>query len=398
MIQPPKSDEPVVPPQPAPEAHDRPAHAETSDELEPDAATIGMSEHELDTLQQRALDAFASHGIGVTLPDIGPHQQGPGFYLLRFRPRPGVTTASIEARVADIKLALELTVDQDIRHYVDRGAVVFEVPKSPEQRFDVDAEQMWTDADWHEDALFAPIGRDITGSVVGINFSSSTTPHLLIAGTTGSGKSVALETILMGLCRQHEAASLRLHLIDPKGTELLRFEDDDHTEGEIGYDAEDAVEALSNMVDEMQDRYRRFKEISRVIQGGSVRSLQDYNNQVDEADERLPWQVVVLDEYADLTADKDERKKVEEQLRRVAQKGRAAGIHVIVATQRPSADVITSVVRSNLPAQLALRVRTAIDSRIIIDQAGAEALAGYGDALFRTPAGVLRVQCGIVVP
>ena len=211
----------------------------------------------------RALDAFASHGIGVTLPDIGPHQQGPGFYLLRFRPRPGVTTASIEARVADIKLALELTVDQDIRHYIDRGAVVFEVPKSPEQRFDVDAEQMWTDADWHEDALFAPIGRDITGSVVGINFSSSTTPHLLIAGTTGSGKSVALETILMGLCRQHEAASLRLHLIDPKGTELLRFEDADHTEGEIGYDAEDAVEALSNMVDEMQDRYRRFKEISR---------------------------------------------------------------------------------------------------------------------------------------
>ena len=91
-------------------------------------------------------------------------------------------------------------------------------------------------------------------------------------------------------------------------------------------------------------------------------------------------------------------KKVEEQLRRVAQKGRAAGIHVIVATQRPSADVITSVVRSNLPAQLALHVRTAIDSRIIIDQAGAEALAGYGDALFRTPAGVLRVQCGIVVP
>jgi len=252
----------------------------------------------------------------------------------------------------------------------------------------VNASDLWSRAEWPVDGLFAPIGEDISGSLVGINFSSSSTPHLLIAGTTGSGKSVALETILEGLCLHYSAGSLRLHLVDPKGTELVGFEESPHLEGDIGWDAEDAIGALELLVDEMQARGVAFR-------GQKVRSLVEFNQKITP-DERKPWHLLVLDEYADLTTDKEDRKTIEALLQRLAQKGRSAGIHIVVATQRPSADIITPVIRSNLPAQLALRVRSAVDSRIILDEAGAESLAGQGDALFRTPDGIIRIQCAMV--
>ena len=125
-----------------------------------------------------------------------------------------------------------------------------------------------------------------------------------------------------------------------------------------------------------------------------VRDLPEFNAQAS-GDDRLPWWVVVLDEYADLTSDPDEKRQIEHLLRRLAQKARAAGIDLIIATQRPSVDVISPVVRANLPAQLALRVRNASDSRVILGEAGAEALAGSGDALLRTGRGVVRIQCGM---
>jgi DNA segregation ATPase FtsK/SpoIIIE-like protein len=137
----------------------------------------------------------------------------------------------------------------------------------------------------------------------------------------------------------------------------------------------------------MQDRSVVFREMR-------VSNLVAYNAKC-KPEAVLPWHVVVLDEYADLVSDKDERKLIEALLQRLAQKGRSAGIHVVVATQRPSADIITPVIRSNLPAQLALRVKDATDSRIILGESGAEALAGKGDALFRTETGVRRIQCAI---
>jgi DNA phosphorothioation-dependent restriction protein DptH len=138
----------------------------------------------------------------------------------------------------------------------------------------------------------------------------------------------------------------------------------------------------------MRTRYDTFKE-------AGVRSLSEFNTQATE-NNVIPWWIIVLDEYADLTLSDEDRKAVEEPLVRIAQKARAAGIHVVVATQRPSAEVIRPVIRSNLPAQLALRVRSAVDSRIIIDQSGAEALAGKGDCLVRTTRGIQRVQCGML--
>jgi hypothetical protein len=353
------------------------------------SGVVGMSMDQLRAKYQVVLDTFAAFKVKVEQPDEPTRfQQGPGFYLLRVRPAVGVQTAQLTSRADDLKLRLELPAGREIRTYSDLGNVVIEVPKLPEERYDVVAESLWKRASWPADQLYAPIGEDITGGVVGINFSSSMTPHLLIAGTTGSGKSVALESILAGLCLHQSVDRLHLHLVDPKGTELLRFENSPHLHGgEIALGVFDAIDILEALVLEMEARSNTFRDMR-------VSDLVSYNARCLPS-EVLPWHVVVLDEYADLVGDADERKSIERPLKRLAQRGRAAGIHVIVATQRPSADIIMGVIRSNLPSQLALRVKSAVESRIILDEAGAEALAGHGDALFRTESGICRIQCAI---
>ena len=223
----------------------------------------GMAPSELDAAYQVALNVFSAHRVDVDRPDRLPiHEQGPGFYLMRFKPGAGTASSALTARSTELKLGLELARDDEVRSYVDRGAVVFEIPKSPSQRYGVDAASMWNRAQWPLGHLYSPLGEDISGEIVGIDFSSSTTPHLLIAGTTGSGKSVALETILLGLCRDKSADELRLHLVDPKGTELAQFEDYEHLEGSIGFDADDAIDVLDALVDEMQTAVPK-------LQGGS---------------------------------------------------------------------------------------------------------------------------------
>jgi DNA segregation ATPase FtsK/SpoIIIE, S-DNA-T family len=323
------------------------------------------------------------HNVPVTPANAEPWIEGPGFYVLRVAPKAGVTVDRVVNRVNEIALALQLPAGHQIRTSLDRGTIVFEVPKVPDERYPVLASDLWEICPPEVGRLIVPIGADIAGQPVQLDFSSPDSPHLLVAGTTGSGKSVALETILHGLIR-YPSDSLRLRLVDPKGTELLDFQDDPHTDGLIGGDAVDALEILEDAVAEMQRRY----ELMRPLR---ARNLVQYNQAV-EAEDRKPWVVIVLDEYADLTSDPDDKTRIEALLRRLTQKARAAGIHVIAATQRPSADVISTTIRSNLPAQLALRVKTATDSRIILDEGGAEALAGQGDALLRTARGLQRLQ------
>jgi hypothetical protein len=353
------------------------------------ALVRGVPSPVLERRYQQLLDAFHEFNVNVTAFDGDRFDEGPAFYLLRVVPGSGVNADKVINKTADLKLRLALPAAMHLRAYLDRGAVVFEIPKQDDERYDVDAHELWARADWPEGHLYVPIGADIAGDVVGIDFSASETPHLLIAGITGSGKSVALEAILLGLIQRHRADALQLHLVDPKGTELADFEGEPHVQGSIGIDAEDAIALLEAGVEEMQRRYALMKQ-------ARVRSLPDYNAALTPEDERLPWWLIVLDEYADLTSDPDEKKQIEALLKRLAQKARAAGIHLIIATQRPSADVISPVVRSNMPAQLALRVRTATDSRVILDESGAEALAGRGDAFLRTHRGLRRIQCAYV--
>jgi S-DNA-T family DNA segregation ATPase FtsK/SpoIIIE len=348
----------------------------------------GLSTDQLELRYSKILDVLHNLGIEIDRPTTLPFREGPGFFRFRVVPKPGVSADRIMSKVDDIKLVLGLPAELNIRSYVDKGAVVFEAPKEDADRYYVTAQSIWEHSTDTDDVLSVPIGEDIEGNVVPIDFSSSDTPHLLIAGQTGSGKTIALETILTGLCRSKTASELQLLLVDPKSTELVEFTDDPHLRGEIGWLPDQAIEILTEAVEEMNARYERFRDMRK-------RSLPEYNAAV-QATSRIPWWVIVLDEYADLTADADDRKAIEALLKRIAQKGRASGIHLIVATQKPSAEVISTVIRSNLPAQLALRVKSSTDSRIILEEAGAESLAGKGDAFLRTARGLIRVQCAMV--
>lgn len=343
----------------------------------------GLGEEELRIRYNQVVEVFDRHKVAVTPPETGAWQEGPGFYIFRFIPHPGVTVDKLTNRRDEIFLALALPSGFSIRTRSDRGSVLFEIPKIDEEKYGVDAKALWQRCPADPESLIAPLGADIEGNPVTIDLSSADSPHLLVAGTTGSGKSVALDTILKGLIR-YDKDTLRLRLVDPKGTELVDFEEDPHLDGVIGMDAAEAIEILEETVEEMAVRYKDMKAIR-------TRKLVEYNAKVDEAD-RKPWIVIVLDEYADLTSDPEEKKQIEALLKRLTQKARAAGIHVIAATQRPSADVISTTIRSNFPAQLALRVKTATDSRIILDETGAEALAGQGDAFLHTAKGTVRVQ------
>ena len=349
-----------------------------------------MTRAVLESRYQRILDRLTQLQVKVRPPsEADRFQEGPAFCIYRVVPEQGMATDRVMGRLEDMKLALELPRELNLRAYVDRGSVVIEVPKEPADRYYVTAQHLWDATTPDPDALSVPIGEDIEGRTVSIDFSSPDTPHLLIAGQTGSGKSIALESILAGLCHMKTPAELRLLLVDPKSTELVDFSDDPHLLGEIGWDSADAIEILDQGLAEMERRYDAFRT-------RKVRTLPDFNRAADDHKGRLPWWVIVLDEYADLTSDGEDRKAIEQRLKRLAQKGRAAGVHLIVATQKPAAEVISTVIRSNLPAQLGLRVKTATDSRIILDESGAEALAGSGDAFLKTARGMQRLQCAKV--
>lgn len=392
---------PIAPTAPAPTAEPKPtpstppsappAAPPDSPAPEPGVAESrarGQSHEQLLARYQSVLSAFDEYGVEVRRDEDEPVLEGPGFYVFRVRPGRGVRPAKLRNYEEDLQYKLELPAGRLPRSYIDRGAVVFEVPKHESERYYIAADDLWREVSWPEDRLWVSIGEDVRGAEVSIDFSSNDTPHLLIGGITGSGKSVALETILVGLIRHYGPEQLQFSLIDPKGTELEFLRGDAHVDGDIGIYPDEALELLKRMVLEMERRFELMK--SR-----RVRKLSEYNAHPEvTADQRLPWRLIVLDEYADLTSDRDDRVAIEQALQRLTQKARAAGIHVIVATQRPSAEVISTTVRANLGAQLALRVKTAVDSRIIMDETGAEALAGNGDAFLKGSGGEkVRLQC-----
>lgn len=349
-----------------------------------------LAEVQLRRMYECVLGCFDTHHIAVVAAsqEEAPWIEGPASILFRVRPGAGVDPKKLVEKASALKLVLELEQEQNVSFNIDRGFVTIDVPKRPEQRYFVDAAQTWLRWRRPENGLAVPIGEDRFGEPVVLNFSSANSPHLLVAGTTGSGKSEALNTILFGMVRHYTDRQLRLLLVDPKGTELAPFAGSSHLQAPIGWDEADALVLLEMAVSEMQRRYVLFKAASR-------RSLAEYNAMA-ELDKRLPWWVIVLDEYADLTHDPQAKKDIETGLKRLAQKARAAGIHVIIATQKPSAEVISTNLRSNLPAQLALRVKSATESRVVIDEAGAENLNGKGDGLLKSDGKLQRVQCSRV--
>jgi DNA segregation ATPase FtsK/SpoIIIE-like protein len=226
----------------------------------------------------------------------------------------------------------------------------------------------------------SPSGEDVKLDIVRL-------PHLLVAGSTGSGKTVFLSSLIASLVWRHPANELELLLIDPKQTDFGVFEDLPHLHNQkILYEPEDAIEALQELI--AQEKEKRTK----VLHEKRCRNILEYNRRNSERS--LPWIVVVIDEFADimLTLQRKEREKFERQISRLAATGRSIGIHLIIATQRPTTDVITGTIKANIPARISFRLPSVIDSRTILDQSGAENLLGQGDMLVSFNGELQRLQ------
>ncbi len=341
-----------------------------------------MDSTELEKRYGALLAALSEFNVKVERPrgEI-PYQEGPAFIEYAVFPSYGVSVNKIESQLENLKLRLKLSSDAEIGCSTHKGNVLLTVPKADDERYFVDAEDLWSRWARPLSGFKVPIGEDASGNIVELDFSNANSPHLLIAGVTGSGKSEALLTILHGAVRYYSRDELRLRLIDPKQTELNTLARLPHTDGQIGWTAEEAIILLEQAVEEMERRYEIFR-----LRG--VRNISEYQS----PESPLPRWIVVLDEYADLVSDDDERKTIEKLLQRLSQKARAAGIHVIVSTQKPVVKVINTVVKGNLPGKIALRVNTAMESRVILDEPGAEKLAGKGDAIVSTGNGRVRIQ------
>ena len=231
------------------------------------------------------------------------------------------------------------------------------------------------------------LGKNIDGKCVCGDIEEMT--HLLVAGTTGSGKSVCLHSMLTSMICKYSPEELRFILVDPKKTEFAVYENLPHLMiNEIITDSQKVIMALNWAIQEMERRYDLFYQKTRM--GTLVRKIDEYNEKLTEDEERLPKIVIVMDEFADLMS--VARKDVEDRVVRLAQKARAAGLHLVLATQRPSANVVTGIIKSNLPTSIALSVKNELDSRIILDEGGAEKLLGRGDLMFTDKGKLTRVQ------
>jgi S-DNA-T family DNA segregation ATPase FtsK/SpoIIIE len=223
--------------------------------------------------------------------------------------------------------------------------------------------------------LMLGLGEGVAGTPVVADLAKM--PHLLIAGATGSGKSVCLNAITTSLLFQNSPLTLRLVMIDPKRVEFMRYDSLPHLCGQVESDAERVVGVLHWLVNEMQERYQKFSKIG-------ARHLEDYNRhwQVGSS-EYLPRIVTVIDELADLMVFAPD--EVEKSICRLAQMARATGMHLVLSTQRPSVDVVTGLIKANFPARIAFAVSSGTDSRVILDAVGAETLLGKGDMLYMSP-------------
>jgi DNA segregation ATPase FtsK/SpoIIIE, S-DNA-T family len=231
-------------------------------------------------------------------------------------------------------------------------------------------------------SLTVALGKDIVGKPFVTDIKKL--PHLLIAGTTGSGKSVGINAMILSLLYRNDPSHLKLMLIDPKMLEFSIYNDIPHLITPVITSPKKAITALSNMVAEMERRYQLMSE-------NRTKNIEGYNEKIKKSGgEELPYIVVIIDELADLMMNGG--KEVEYSIARLAQMARASGIHLIVATQRPSVDVVTGLIKANLPSRLSYRVGQRIDSKVILDTMGAESLLGRGDALFTPPGAVGLVR------
>lgn len=316
-------------------------------------------------LIQKTLGDF---GIEVSMTDV---RVGPTVSQYQLKPAEGVKLNTITARQDDLALALaaqSLRVEAPIP---GKGLVGIEIPNEKKAMVglrEIIKSQQFTALN---SKLAIALGRDAAGEPAVADLARM--PHALIAGATGSGKSVAINTIILSLLMNNSPDELRLILVDPKRVELTAYNGLPHLLTPVITEPKDTVTALKRMVEEMERRYKLLASVGK-------RNIEQYNAEPSLTEGKLPFIVVIIDELADLMM--ASAREVESKIVRLAQMARAVGIHLIVATQRPSVDVITGLIKANIPTRIAFAVTSQVDSRTIIDSPGAEKLLGYGDMLY----------------
>ncbi|MES2027465.1 MAG: DNA translocase FtsK 4TM domain-containing protein [Pseudomonadota bacterium] len=350
---------------------------------------------------------FTSRLIEKKLSDFGivvkvvAAYPGPVVTRYEIEPATGVKGSQIVGLARDLARSLSLTSIRVVETIPGKNYMALELPNPKRQIVrltEIVSSKVYNDS---SSSLTIALGKDIAGNPVVADLAKM--PHLLVAGTTGSGKSVGINATILSLLYKSDPHQVRLILIDPKMLELSIYEGIPHLLAPVVTDMRQAGHALNWGVNEMERRYKLMSKLG-------VRNLAGYNTKIAEAEkneqkipnpfsltpdapeplEKLPTIVIIIDELADLMMVVG--KKVEELIARIAQKARAAGIHLILATQRPSVDVITGLIKANIPTRIAFQVSSKIDSRTILDQMGAEALLGMGDMLYMPPGTGLPVR------
>jgi len=384
----------------------KPLFAELVDTKLPQVDLLDAAASRQEGVPQESLE-MTSRLIEKKLKDFGVEVRvvaaSPGPVITRYEiePATGVKGAQIVGLARDLARSLSLISIRVVEVIPGKNYMALELPNARRQIIRL-SEILGSEVyNASASMLTMGLGKDIIGNPIVADLARM--PHCLVAGTTGSGKSVGINAMILSLLYKAEARDVRLILIDPKMLELSVYEGIPHLLAPVVTDMKQAANALNWCVGEME---RRYKLLSKM----GVRNLAGYNKKILEAAERgekignpfsltpeapeplerLPHIVVVIDELADLMMVVG--KKIEELIARLAQKARASGIHLILATQRPSVDVITGLIKANIPTRLSFQVSSKIDSRTILDQMGAEALLGQGDMLYLTPGGGLPVR------
>ena len=347
----------------------------------PTATKKSVDESELDDKIRYLIDKLAHFKIDG---DVVRTYAGPVVSTFEFKPAANVKVSKILNLQDDLAMALSAETIRIQAPIPGKDVVGIEIPNDTVDTIylrEILDDKLFQDS---SSPLTLALGKDIVGKPFVTDLKKL--PHLLIAGTTGSGKSVGINAMILSLLYKNSPDQLRLLMIDPKMLEFSTYNDIPHLLTPVITKPKQAIAALNNMVAEMERRYELMAE-------SRTKNIENYNEKVKKVGgEHFPYIVVIIDELADLmmTSGKD----VEISIARLAQKSRACGIHLIVATQRPSVDVVTGLIKANLPSRISYRVGQKIDSKIILDQMGAESLLGRGDMLFTPPgsAGLVRLH------
>ena len=354
----------------------------------PERKNIKIQRDSLEMSARRLEKKLSDFGVEGEVVEILP---GPVITMYEYKPAPGVKISKVANLSDDLALTLRAQTIRIVAPIPGKAAIGIEIPNN--QREGVYLKEILSSAAYKNSKHKLPIalGKDITGAAVVTDLTKM--PHLLVAGATGTGKSVSINTMIESLLFKVSPETVRLLMVDPKRIELSMYHDIPHLIHPVVTQAKDATKALRWAVEEMERRYM-------LLSDRGVRNIETYNRKIVKdtktvpadtsrgIDKTLPYIIVIIDELADLMMVSS--KQVEEAITRLAQMARAAGIHLIIATQRPSVNVLTGIIKANFPTRLSFQVSSKVDSRTILDTNGAEHLLGDGDMLFMPP-GVSRI-------